>query len=65
MEPTQLIENFKTQQSQIFEEIKTMEAELLKKKELYVKLQGAIEGVEILHPQKQDDVEVTEESTEN
>jgi hypothetical protein len=57
MEPTQLIENFKTQQAQALEDIKKLETELLQKKELYLKLQGAIEGMELLN---QSEVEVAE-----
>jgi competence protein ComGF len=48
MDVTQLVENFKSQQSQVMEEIKKLEVELLQKKELYVKLQGAIEGFDLL-----------------
>lgn len=48
MTQTELIENFKTQQAQTLEDIKNLDAELNQKKELYVKLQGAIEGIELL-----------------
>lgn len=48
MTQTELIENFKTQQAQTLEDIKKLDAELNQKKELYVKLQGAIEGIELL-----------------
>jgi hypothetical protein len=48
MTPEQLAENFKTQQAQIIEEIKKLDAELTQKKELYIKLQGALEGLELL-----------------
>lgn len=56
MQPTELIENFKTQQAQALEEIKKLESELMQKKELYVKLQGAIEGMELLQTPKEESV---------
>lgn len=59
MTPEQLLENFKTQQAQVMEEIRKLDAELSQKKELYVKLQGAIEGLTLLNPE-----ENTEEATE-
>lgn len=60
MTPEQLAENFKTQQAQVIEEIKKLDAELTQKKELYVKLQGALEGLDLLIPKE----ESTEESVE-
>lgn len=48
MTPEQLAENFKNQQSELIEEIKKLDSELTKKKELYIKLQGALEGLELL-----------------
>jgi hypothetical protein len=53
MTPEQLLENFKTQQQTVMEEIRKLDAELAQKKELYVKLQGAIEGLELLNPQEE------------
>lgn len=50
MTPDQLLENFKTQQAQVADEIRKLDAELAQKKELYVKLQGAIEGLTLLNP---------------
>lgn len=50
--PEQLLENFKTQQAQTMEEIRKLDAELAQKKELYVKLQGAIEGITLLNPEE-------------
>jgi hypothetical protein len=41
MTPEQLLENFKTQQAQVAEEIRKLDTELAQKKELYIKLQGA------------------------
>jgi len=52
MTPEQLLENFKTQQAQTMEEIRKLDAELTQKKELYVKLQGAIEGLTLLNPEQ-------------
>lgn len=48
MIPEQLLENFKSQQQAVAEEIRKAEMELAQKKELYVKLQGAIEGFTLL-----------------
>ena len=52
MTPEQLLENFKTQQAQLAEEIRKLYTELAQKKELYVKLQGAIEGLTLLNPEE-------------
>jgi hypothetical protein len=49
MTSDQLLDNFKLQKSQVMEEIRTLEQELSQKKELYVKLEGAIEGLELLN----------------
>ena len=51
MTPEQLLENFKNQQAQTMEEIRKLEAELAQKRELFVKLQGAIEGLTLLNPE--------------
>lgn len=53
MTPEQLLENFKTQQAQTMEEIRKLDTELAQKKELYVKLQGAIEGLTLLNPEEE------------
>lgn len=53
MTPEQLSENFKNQQAQVIEDIKKLDAELTQKKELYVKLQGALEGLELLNPKEE------------
>ena len=50
MKPEQLLENFTTQQAQVAEEIRKLDNELAQKKELYIKLQGAIEGLTLLNP---------------
>ena len=59
MTPEELLKNFKEQQSTVAEELRKLDAELTQKKELYVKLQGAIEGLGILAPEE----ETTEETT--
>ena len=56
MTPEQLLENFKLQQQTVTEEIRKLDVELANKKELYLKLQGAIEGLELLNKEeKQED----------
>lgn len=62
--PEQLLENFKTQQQTLGDEIRKLDAEISQKKELYVKLQGAIEGLELLNPPSEEspEPEVTETS---
>ena len=52
MTPEQLLENFKTQQKTAGENIRQLETELAKQRELFVKLQGAIEGIQILAPEE-------------
>lgn len=67
MTPEQLLENFKTQQQTVMEELRKLDAELTQKKELYVKLQGAIEGLTLLNPEEESDTEtatIPEASTE-
>ena len=59
MTPEELLKNFKEQQASVAEELRKLDAELAKQKELYVKLQGAIEGLTILAPEE----ETTEEET--
>ena len=58
MTPEDLLKNFKEQQATVAEELRKLDAELTQKKELYVKLQGAIEGLGILAPEEE---EATEE----
>ncbi len=57
MTPEELLKNFKEQQATVAEELRKLDSELTQKKELYVKLQGAIEGIGILAPEE----ETTEE----
>jgi hypothetical protein len=59
MTPEQLAENFKTQQAQVIEDIKKLDAELTQKKELYLKLQGALEGLDLLNPKEESETETT------
>jgi hypothetical protein len=61
MTPEQLLDNFKLQQSQVMEEIRKLDEELSQKKELYIKLQGAIEGLELLNPKEESSETSTEE----
>ncbi len=49
--PEEMLENFKGQRKQTGEQIQQLNAELDRQKELYLKLQGAIEGIELLHPE--------------
>ena len=59
MTPEQLLENFKNQQAQTMEEIRKLDTELAQKKELFLKLQGAIEGLTLLNPEEEQ-AELTE-----
>ena len=52
MTPEELLKNFKEQQATVAEELRKLDSELTQKKELYVKLQGAIEAIDILAPEK-------------
>ena len=49
--PEEMLENFRTQQKQTGERVQQLSAELDRNKELFLKLQGAIEGIELLHPE--------------
>ncbi len=55
--PEELLKNFKEQQATLAEDLRKLDGELAQKKELYVKLQGAIEAIDILAPEE----ETTEE----
>ena len=61
--PEELLKNFKEQQATLAEDLRKLDAELIQKKELYVKLQGAIEGIGILAPEEET-TEEPEASTE-
>ncbi len=58
--PEQLLVSFKEQQKTVGEELQKLEIEINKRRELFVKLQGAIEGITILAPE----TEVPEASPE-
>jgi L-serine deaminase len=47
MTPEQLLENFQAQKTRVAEEARNLENELAQKKELYLKLQGAIEAMQL------------------
>ncbi len=55
--PEQLLANFKEQQKTVGEELQKLEIEINKRRELFVKLQGAIEGVTILAPESTEETE--------
>jgi hypothetical protein len=63
MTPEQLLENFKDQQKAVVEEIRKLDAELTQKKELYVKLQGAIEGLDLLSPKEETETTTVPEAS--
>lgn len=54
MTPTELLENFKEQQKTAMENVRQLEQQLAQQKELYVKLQGAIEGLELLEGKQEE-----------
>ena len=49
--PEEMVENFREQQKKTAEALQQLDAETSRQKELYLKLQGAIEGIELLHPE--------------
>ena len=57
--PEEMLENFRDQQKKTAETLQQLDAETARQKELYLKLQGAIEGIELLHPEVKKD-ETTE-----
>lgn len=59
MTPEELLKNFKEQQATVAEELRKLDSEMNQKKELYVKLQGAIEGLTILAPEESVEEETT------
>lgn len=54
MDHIELKENFTNQFNQIVEDIKNLESQISAKKEIALKLKGAIEGLEILEQQRQE-----------
>ena len=61
--PEEMLENFRSQQKQTGERVQQLSAELDRNKELYLKLQGAIEGIELLHPEAAKTEEATAPTT--
>ena len=59
MTPEELLKNFKEQQETVAEELRKLDTELNQKKELYIKLQGAIEAIDILAPEEETTTEET------
>jgi len=49
--PEEMLENFRDQQKKTAETLQQLDTETSRQKELYLKLQGAIEGIELLHPE--------------
>jgi len=60
MTPEQIVEDFTKQRDACVENIKKAEEELLKNKELYLKLQGAIEGIALYSGNLESDEEPVE-----
>lgn len=60
MTPEQIVEDFTKQREICVENIKKAEEELLKNKELYLKLQGAIEGIALYSGNLESDEEPVE-----
>jgi len=54
MTPSELLENFKEQQKTAMDNVRQLEQQLTQQKELYVKLQGAIEGIELLEGKQEE-----------
>jgi uncharacterized protein YaaN involved in tellurite resistance len=71
MTPEQIVEDFTKQRDACVENIKKAEEELLKNKELYLKLQGAIEGIALYsgnleeEPTETTETEVVSEDVED
>ena len=62
--PEEMIENFRAQQKVTGEQIQKLDAELSRQRELFVKLQGAIECIELLHPETVKTEETTDSTPE-
>lgn len=60
MTTEELILNFSTQAKDLMKEIAEMEQKLATAKERYLKLQGAVEGLNILQDQQSESTEVPE-----
>ena len=57
--PEEMLENFREQQKKTAEALQQLDAETARQKELYLKLQGAIEGIELLHPEAKKEEEAS------
>ena len=57
--PEEMLENFRDQQKKTAEALQQLDAETARQKELYLKLQGAIEGIELLHPEAKKEEEAS------
>tara|TARA_A200000159_G_scaffold131548_1_gene128749 strand:+ start:576 stop:791 length:216 start_codon:yes stop_codon:yes gene_type:complete len=66
IEPAALRENFTAQFNAAVEEIKTLEAQIVTKKELALKLKGALEALDLMDPpeERQEPVEEPEVAAE-
>ena len=57
--PEEMVENFREQQKKTAETLQQLDAETARQKELYLKLSGAIEGIELLHPEAKKEEEAS------
>ena len=55
--PEELLKNFMSQQQEVTAELRKLETELTHKRELFLKLQGAIEALNILEEPESDQLE--------
>lgn len=55
--PEELLKNFMSQQQEVTAELRKLETELAHKRELFLKLQGAIEALNILEEPESDQLE--------
>ncbi len=62
--PEELLENFKNQQQTLGQELQKLTEELNTKREIFVKLQGAIEGLELLNPNTEGEEGTTDAATD-
>jgi hypothetical protein len=60
MTPEQIVEDFTKQRDACVEKLRELEQEMLKQKELYLKLQGAIEGIALYSGNVEETVEEEE-----
>lgn len=60
MTPEQIVEDFTKQRDACVEKLKELDQEMIKQKELYLKLQGAIEGIALYSGNVEETVEEEE-----